>query len=270
MTRVGILGDLHGNSRWAVSCLDWFVSQGISEVYQVGDMGIWPGYEGESYLRDMITACEELGISLLIVPGNHEDYTQIEDPETDGVVPHKQVLARGKGWEVSLLPRGYLWEVDGKRFVAFGGAPSIDFESRKEGKSWWPEEMIRESDLLRLSGDDGIDVMLCHDAPDGGTAKVQAIIETPRELSFWSDRGLAYAAEGRELMNRAYDIVKPKWFIHGHYHVADYRYDSVNDRHYVSMDMDGLPNNVGVLSWDEEENEDIGMSFRFYGGDSWV
>lgn len=273
MTRVGIAGDWHGNARWAVSCLDWFSRQGIEEVYQVGDFGIWPGPDGEAYLQYIIAACKDYGIRLLIIPGNHEDYSQIADPDDDtGVVPPKQVLADGDGWEVTILPRGWQWEIDGKRFLAFGGAPSVDRSARKKDVDWWAEEAIRENDLLRLSKQDGVDVMLCHDSPDGGTPSVQAIIEKPWDQSFFDNKDLAYAAEGRELMNKAVEEVDPRWFIHGHFHVADHRYDYPTDRHYVSMHTDGMENNVGILSWNEDEDDgvEVGMTFDFFGGDSWI
>ena len=249
---IGLAGDWHGNDRWAVSVLESFYAVGIRTVFQLGDFGFWPGYSGAAYLSKIMGACEALGMKLWIVPGNHEDYTQIEDPETlDGSVPELQVLGKGEGWEVAVLPRGFVWWEGERKFLAFGGAPSIDYPNRRLGISWWQEEMIRDSDLLRLIEDDGVDVMLAHDAPDGGTAAVQAIINTPAHLSMWSDAGLAYCKEGRMKMNEAVRIVNPRLFAHGHMHVWDERYDEATDRRYVALGPDGVIPNVCVLNLDD-------------------
>lgn len=250
--KVALVGDWHGNDRWAISVLDRLASEGVTTVYQLGDFGLWPGFEGENYLQNIVTACEGLGITLWITPGNHEDYSQIEDPENfDGEVPPLQVLAEGPGFQVAILPRGYSWEIGGKKFLSFGGAPSIDFQFRKPGRSWWAEEMIRDSDIMRLEDRGEIDVMLAHDSPDGGTAAVQKIIDTPSHLSGWSDKALEYAREGRIKMNQAVELVDPRVFAHGHYHVKDSRGDADQERLYLSLDMDGLPGNVGILDLEE-------------------
>lgn len=249
---VGLAGDWHGNTRWAVSCLKMFSDADIKTVYQVGDFGLWPGARGAAYLSYVLGACEKLGMTLWIVPGNHEDYDQIVDPEDPEGGTERQVLGSGDGWEVAVLPRGYGWEFGGRKFVALGGAPSIDYQMRTEGASWWPAEMIRESDLERLPRSEGADVMLTHDAPDGGTEAVQKIINTPPHLSMWSESGLRYAREGRMLMNRAVEIVKPAVFVHGHMHVTDHRLDEESNRLYVAMGADGELGNVAVLHLDTE------------------
>ena len=248
---VGLAGDWHGNTRWAINVISVFADLSINHVYQLGDFGFWPGYDGAAYVSQILSVCESRGVRLLIVPGNHEDYTQIEDPETaDGTVPPLQVLGEGEGWQVAVAPRGYRWTDGGRRFLALGGAPSIDFPNRRLGKDWWQEEMIRDSDLLRLHGGEEVDVMLAHDAPDGGTAAVQEIIDTPPHLSMWSDAGLAYAREGRLKMNAAVEMVNPRVFAHGHMHVKGERYDEELDRRYVSLGPDGQLWNIALLDLD--------------------
>lgn len=248
MAKVLLAGDWHGSIRWVSSVFKWADERNIRTIYQAGDFGFWPGATGMLYLNSVIKMCEEYKITLWVTPGNHEDYTQIADPETtDGVVPPKQVVADGDGWEFAILPRGYQWEFGGLSWVSFGGAPSIDFDQRTEGVSWWPEEMIRVSDLIRLPFNTGTDVMICHDAPDGGTDAVQAIIDTPWDQSGWSTAGLEYAKEGRELMNKAVQIVQPKMFVHGHFHAPDMKYAEDKDCVFVSLGMDGDESNIVVF-----------------------
>lgn len=252
-SHVAVCGDWHGNERWAVSVLDYLAGAGITKVLHAGDFGLWPGAEGERYLRDVCECLERNQQTLWVVPGNHDDYSQIEDSEDPAGGTERQVLAGGgedDGWELSLLPRGFAWDEDGRSFVALGGAPSIDFEHRTEGRSWWREEMIRESDLERLHRSAGADVMVCHDSPGlpfGGTYAVQRILDTPQSVSGWSTAGLSYAAKGRARMNLAVEIVKPRMFFHGHYHVADERYDEDTEQTWVSLGADGAVGNVVIL-----------------------
>lgn len=258
--KVGIAGDWHGNTKWAVSVLDAFAEAGVWEVYQLGDFGIWPGESGKKFVDDVCEALERNGQTLWVVPGNHEDYTQIEDPETlDGSVPPIQVFREGEGWQLALLPRGTVWEREGVRFLALGGAPSIDYPDRVEGRNWWRAEMIRDSDLLRLRGLGKIDVMLTHDAPDDGTQAVQDIIDGKNEFGFgWSNAGLKYAARGRWKMNKAVEMVQPKMFVHGHMHVADVSQDEKTGRTYVALAADGNEGNVMMIDLEAFKDGKVG------------
>lgn len=45
------------------------------------------------------------------------------------------------------LMRGQIYTIDGKTFLTFGGALSIDREGRVEGETWWKEEMPTYEEL---------------------------------------------------------------------------------------------------------------------------
>lgn len=65
------------------------------------------------------------------------------------------------------LMRGQAFELDGKRIFTFGGAASHDREYRKEGISWWAEEMPSEAEyaegLRNLDRCDWkVDIVLTH------------------------------------------------------------------------------------------------------------
>lgn len=264
--KVGLVGDLHGNYWWGASVLERMYHQGIRHVCQAGDFGIWHGADGAKYLEIMTRVCETLGMTLWVVPGNHEDYTQIEDPETtDGSVPPKQVLASGDGWEISLLPRGYRWEVDGKQFLAFGGAASIDRMQRKPGRDWWPEEMFRETDMLRVSDltPGEIDVMITHESPYFGTKAVDNILFGTTRYAGWD---YDYANQSSKFMTRVVGKVKPKVFVHGHMHVTDERFDEEDDCRYVSLGTDGVPGNAAILDTDTMKVE-WGIDYDDYESD---
>lgn len=240
-TIVALAGDWHGNTRWAQEAIRNLAQFGIKRIYHLGDFGIWPGDQGRRYLDHVNATAKHFGVDIWVTPGNHEDYDQI-----DRATPLLQWVASN----IALIPRGSRWQDAGRTFVSLGGAPSIDFEARTEGVSWWRGEMITLAEAEAVAADGHADVMLAHDAPDNGTAAVQAIINTPPERNPWSTAGLSYAAEGRSLMTLAVEGVKPKLFAHGHFHAPDDTGPTGGTR-YLSLGCDGQPMNVCLLRLDD-------------------
>lgn len=212
---IGIIGDTHGNSAAVNYGLKLFSEEGVKNVIQVGDFGFWPGKAGENFLTDVSLALTDYDMTLYVVPGNHEDYTQI-----------RNFMVDEDGWQsartrIKVAPRGHRWEWAGRSFVALGGAPSVDRTWRVQGqrmkriKLWWPEEEITEEDVDRTIEGGYADLMFAHDAPLGVPTIEKKI--GPNPLGFY-DEDLAYALVGRERMLRAVEGVKPQMFFHGHYH----------------------------------------------------
>lgn len=250
MTKIGLAGDWHGNDAWASYVIQTFGELGVRRVFQLGDFGLgWPG-DGWGQMRTRVRgACRKADVTLEIVPGNHENWAWINSKMGD--LPY-QVTDR-----VTMLPRGYRWEIDGRTFVALGGAPSIDFLWRVEGRSWWREEMITLEEAEAVAAAGHADVMLTHDAPRNSTDEVNRIIATPPELSGWPERALAYAREGHLLMETAFAGVQPKVFAHGHFHVTGEK--QVGDTKFLSLGMDGQQGNALILDLDTLDHEWIDL-----------
>jgi Icc-related predicted phosphoesterase len=243
MSKIMLAGDWHGDDYWAPSMIGLTRVLGIDYLFHLGDFGIWPGDWGRRYLDSIRSAAARNKVYVFITPGNHEDYSQIN------ALP---VGAGGLQWlsrYVAIIPRGYRWEMEGRSFVSLGGAPSIDFQDRREGISWWREEMITEADVERVEKGGYADVMLAHGSPDGGTAKVQQILG---DGSGWTAEGLRYAAQGREMMNAAVSSVKPRVFAHGHFHVADERDDGTTK--WLSLDQQRSKKNMLTLDLETLEH----------------
>lgn len=215
--RVGFAGDWHGNFPWAMACLRAAAREGLTTIYHVGDFGIWPGKQGAYYLHKLNERCEELGIALYIVPGNHEDYDQIDAMTTgdDG-----WLLQRRKP-RLRYAPRGHTWtSANGTTMAAMGGTTSIDKLLRSKGTSWWPQEVITEQDVERLVANvfertwHRVDVMLTHDAPAG--------LKRPSGPGpAWFTEEIRHEAwQQRVLLRDAVDAVAPRWLVHGHWHAV--------------------------------------------------
>lgn len=257
---IGLAGDWHGDTSWAVESLTRFAEAGIRVVHHLGDFGFWPGRGGAAYLRAMADATRRLGLSLAVTPGNHED---------DDFLKTLRWADRGAPWgrvpyaarSIAVLPRGHRWTVRAgeveRSLVSLGGAPSVDFESRLPGVSWWPGESITEADVRLTVAGGHADVMLAHDSPSASTPAVEAILAA--NPFGWSQVALAYAASGRAAMTAAFDGVRPRVFAHGHYHVADtatlpYAAPTpafpAKERLVVSLADERRPGNLAVLHLD--------------------
>ena len=225
MSVVALAGDWHGNTAWAIARVRDVAERGVSTLLHLGDFGIWPGNSGAKFLRRIEQTCIEHDIALLVTPGNHEDWGRLTKLWENPKRRHPSSgdpLPLNLSDHIAVLPRGYAWAMEGRRFVSLGGAPSVDFPMRTEGSSWWPEEMIQPADVERtIRNGVGADVMLAHDAPDWPyqTGTVATICAT--NTLGWSDRGLTWAAVGRERMTDAFTGVMPRLFCHGHYHCSD-------------------------------------------------
>jgi len=285
--KVMIAGDWHSNRLWADYCIRQANVHGIDLILQLGDFGIWPHHgkarpaklqlsksTADLFPFAMVVEASATigGVTVAVVPGNHEDYDQIAAiPTTD----------QNDGWgqvqhfsdHLIFLPRGYRFAIethDGVHqtsFIAVGGAPSIDFEWREEGTSWWPGEALTEADVKKITSAaktlPGPDVFLSHDAPEPLTPKIQRIVNNP---GGWSEAGLLYADEGRERITRIFNAVKPKFLFHGHYHVQDSAdltggigHNAPFKFHAESLNMDGTDGNLIIFDIATHQIQYLGL-----------
>ena len=244
---LAFVGDWHGNTRWAVYCIELLGLRGIKSVMSMGDFGIWHGAAGAEYLGKVSRALKNFDMKIYVTLGNHENYDLIDSLEKD---------EQGITWfrdNIAVLPRVYGFKHYGLNFLSLGGAPSIDFQYRTPGLDWWPQEMISDEDVERALETakelGGVDVMMTHDAPDGGTRAVSGILSG--NPMGWSRSALEYASEGRMQMNKAVYGIMPSLLVHGHYHVYDYGYIDYGEGRssgaIVSLEPDGNPHNISIF-----------------------
>jgi Icc-related predicted phosphoesterase len=240
---IGVAGDWHGNTEWAMNALRKFAARDIHTVLHVGDFGIWPGESGANYIRKVQKIAAQLDITLYVTPGNHEDYVRIEATEiaADGFQHYRE--------NILLAPRGHRWEWHGRSFVSLGGANSIDREHRSVGINWWPEEQISLGDVYRSIEGGHADIMITHEAPRG----VQVLRHGESDHG-WSGAGLAYARLSSDVIRQAVDHIKPDILFHGHYHWFHDTHATLYDGldHYttqvIGLDKDENDNNIGMFN----------------------
>ena len=150
-----VAGDWHGNTTYAVQAI-----ASLSEIpvlLHTGDFGF---RFHPDFIRGVDEAAEAADLTIAFVDGNHDDHDLLASlPITGGV---RRVSNR-----IWHLPRGARWTWGGVRYLALGGASSIDRSWRVPGTEWWPAEDITDADVAACLAGGAADVMLCHDLPAG-------------------------------------------------------------------------------------------------------
>lgn len=213
---IAFAGDWHGSTFWARTVIRVLHRFGVRRIYHVGDFGIWPNEMSSGYISGVHKKLEEFDMELWVTPGNHEWWDKLDELfafNSGSIAKHSKKFSR-----IKYLPRGFRWEDQGVSFVSLGGAPSIDRDYRRRGGSWWPQEVITDEDVDLVVSGGYADIMITHDSPNPGTRAVQNIVAGP---STWPPLARIYADNGREVLTRAFEGVKPKLLVHGHYHIFD-------------------------------------------------
>ncbi len=220
--RVAFAGDWHGNTSWAASAIHHAKDQGADVVVHLGDFGYT---FHPSFLRGVADALRHTGLTLLFVDGNHEHHPKLGryPLDADGLRP----VVDGLVWH---LPRGHRWEWGGRRFLACGGAHSVDRPWREPGVSWWPGEWVTDADVQRCVDGGPADVLVAHDCPSGVPIPgLRPDLFPPVEIL----RG----DEHRGVIRRIVDATRPWLVWHGHYHQ---RYEVAVEFGYGPVVVQGL------------------------------
>lgn len=210
VSTVGVAGDWHGNTSWARRMIEHCAERDVRVILHLGDFGFWPGQSGQRYLDNLEACLNERDQLLAFVDGNHEDHLSLNswslnDDGVHAIRPH-----------IVHLPRGYRWTWHGRVWMSLGGAHSIDRKWRTPYVDWWPEEIISAGDVLRATADGPVDVLVCHDAPEGVSTLTKLFAENPANVD---EVEQALSAANRELVSQVVESTRPSDLWHGHYHL---------------------------------------------------
>lgn len=148
-----------------------------------GDFGMvwWPkfvkNYKEDLYWQNWL---REKNFTTLFVDGNHENHAMLTElPIID--------MFGGKVGKVCdsiyHLKRGEIYTIEGKKFFCFGGARSHDKHLRREGISWWSEEMPSMNEMNYgidnlKKYDNSVDYIITHCCGSDMQAKISPYYET--------------------------------------------------------------------------------------------
>ena len=177
----------------------------------LGDGGfLWHEDPYSDFGGELITTLnnwmKELNSTLIVVPGNHENYKRIYSLPK---VHLKEKNFEGDFREIShyikYTERFDEYSFEDKYFLVLGGARSLDKMYRHEGE-WFSDETfsIEEKDIIvSLIKDAEYDYVLAHTCPD---YVVRQIFET------------VYRDSNAEFFDRVMNYISPKAWYFGHFH----------------------------------------------------
>lgn len=217
-----VTGDMHGGAeggRHRLSSRQWPEGKALTRgdyVIVAGDFGyVWDGSRQDGYWLDWL---EAKPWTTLFVDGNHENFDLLEAyPEESFCGGHVNVVRP----HVLHLMRGHVFDLGGTSVFAMGGAESTDKKYRKEGRSWWPQELPCEEERERAwTSLDAcgweVDYVVTHEAPR----------HLAKELCVKCQRDFYDNTQQRFLEKIDRRLSYKAWFF-GHYHDDEWR----DDRH---------------------------------------
>lgn len=181
-------------------------------VIVLGDFGLfWSERIDEFMARKNIE--RYFPATLLFIDGNHENFDLLYGLPTEEKLGGKVGVG---GENLFWLRRGEIYEIDGRNFLAFGGAFSIDRAWRRLNVSYWDAEIPSEdelnfalSNLARFKSAGGkIDAVLSHTAP---TFLMSALSD------LFLGGGAIYDPT-TDMLERIFELAKPEKWYFGHFH----------------------------------------------------
>lgn len=169
-----------------------------------GDFGgVWNSSKEEKYWLKWLN---DKPFTTLFIDGNHENFDKINQYAVKSFMGGNthQIMD-----SVYHLMRGQIFEIDGLKFFAMGGAASHDKAYRKEGVSWWPQEIPSDEELniamKALNANNWeVDIIITHCAPDSVQTKIADWYEHDKITKF--------------LETIKKDCKYKHWYF-GHYHI---------------------------------------------------
>lgn len=250
VSRVLVVGDIHGEIRHLKSALDRAVELQVDAVVQAGDFWLadqgWHDHDPEE--SRFMWAAHDAPLPVVVVDGNHEAWPSLwrfaATPAAQAAFASQRPLHLGGSlWWAW---RGSVWQWSTARFGALGGAVSPDREDRDVRRWRWPEEATTQDDLDRLLAnvrakhDGRLDVLITHDSP----AQVRGLISNLD----WAPHDVQRDCEGtRRLLAEAVDRTQPQIVLHGHWHKSNR--ERVNDHtEVIGLANDGGRDHLALLT----------------------
>ena len=245
--KVMLLGDIHNNRQVLDAALRTAADEDCDVLVQVGDFWLqdsgWNRFAPE-YAGAMSTAVHA-AMPVVVIDGNHEVWPCLSEfaQRDDTAAARRAGRPLHLGGSLWWADRGSAWTWAGRRFGALGGSASPDRWIPAVANKRWDQETTTQQDLQRLldNAADGLDVLVCHDAPEGTTGLVSGLPwEMPPSLQHEADTVQA-------LLQSAVDETQPAVVFHGHWHQKNRcRLNARSE--VVGLAADGSSPSAAVLS----------------------
>lgn len=221
------LGDHHGEWSYLFDIID---TKKISDCYliSVGDSGI--GFTDKENQIKMINYLnyefKERNIIFMAVRGNHDGPSYFQGANRVSLSNFELI----EDYTIAVY--------NGKKIQFIGGAVSIDRTARKEGVSYWEDEVVK-FDREKCQE---VDILVTHTAP------TWCFPQQFNEMVYGWAREDAYLLEDlteeRAIMDEICKLCKPKLHLYGHFHSS--WTERVNGCMHKLLDINEIWENINV------------------------
>lgn len=250
-----ITGDIHANPGERFSSSNFSRGRELTKedyVIILGDFGlIWNKDEESDYEAYWLNWLDSKPWTTLFIDGNHENYDRLNDYSKYPCEEWCGGLVQKIRPSIIHLCRGEVFDIDGKRILAMGGAAShdidhgiidpADYSTREEmkaackkiekehggwqfalyrikGESWWeqeiPNDIEKDNAIINLDTvNNKVDFILSHEAPASDVVLLGGGYYKPDAYAHWLEENIRNRVDFQH------------WFF-GHYHLNR----RVNDR----------------------------------------
>lgn len=226
-----MVGCVHADTGWLLNhVLPAAAASEVDAVFVAGDFGYWS--HAPKFIRVAQRAKESHGVDIWFIEGNHEGYTKLARDIAKHAESTDPTECVNLGGALYYVPRGARLSVGTLSVVGFGGAVSIDRLFQYPGVSWFPEEVITNEQIERISAT--ADVLVTHDTVAG--YPIPGLMPVSSMAKEWV-QVLPEAQAHRIVLSRVAERVQPSLLIHSHYHTG---YDTELDTAWGAMHITGL------------------------------
>lgn len=208
--KILLAGDIHANINHANYLFNVAQNNDCAVIIALGDFGFFPNFNSSiKFLNHISDKSMTYGIPVWWLDGNHENHDYL-DALTNGI-NSQSFLTRTENntWKnIYYLPRGYRFELDGVKFMSYGGAYSVDRERRVKFTSWFPQEIVDINRIEEIE-DTPIDVLLTHDVPYGYKFGYDEFSQVS-----------LISANSRHALYKLVQKTKPRLGFGGHHHIS--------------------------------------------------
>lgn len=163
-----LTGDIHGNpTQVELFCSKMQLTE-KDTIVMLGDVGL--NYYGGKRDRLPKRFLSSLPVTFLCIHGNHENRPQNIPDYKPTLWNSGRVLVDEEHPNILFAEDGEIYNLDGKKALAIGGAYSVDkFYRLQRGFGWWADEQPSELTKRKVEGVvsecKGIDIILSHTCP---------------------------------------------------------------------------------------------------------
>ena len=216
-----LTGDIHGNpTQVELFCSKMQLTE-KDTIIMLGDVGL--NYYGGKRDRLPKRILSSLPVTFLCIHGNHENRPQNIPEYKPTIWNGGRVLVDEEHPNILFAEDGEIYDLDGKKALAIGGAYRVDkFYRLQRGFGWWADEQPSELTKRKVEGVvnecKDIDIILSHTCP-------KKYIPTEMFLPMIDQSSVDNSTE--EWLDTIEDTVDYKAWYCGHWH-TDKRIDKMH------------------------------------------